>query len=516
MKTPPKKDEKIYEYFTPPKSAEKTLHELKTTKAELRVKKGEKKAFELFQYVSKNVPAYKKFLSEHKVDPTTIKSVKDFPKLPKMNKDVYLRKYEYADLFPNRDFSRVTTIAATSGTTGTPFYFPRGESGDAQHEYVSELFLLNQFDIKNKSSLVILSFALGIWIGGMITYKYFNQLARKGYDISTVPVGPNKDLLFKTISSLGKFYDQIILVGYPPFLKDTIDGMEKTGDSFKNYSVKIISAAEGYTEIFRDHVAEKAGIKNIYTDMVNIYGTVEMGGMAHETALTTLIRKLAHKNKEVFAKIFPNIKSMPTLAQYHPDIVYFEEEGDDLFATGFGSSIPLIRYFFPDRGGVIAFEEMVKKLKEAGVDIFAEAKKEKLEKYIVKLPFVYVEERSDGAVSLMSINIPPQVIKDALYDPSLVKICTGKFVLSKKENRNLDGSLSVHVEIKEGVTPTKKHKETIHRILTKYMRKNITEFDYLSAVNPQKSYLHVFPVKFSNPRFFNTAGKHRWVERGTV
>ncbi len=77
-------------------------------------------------------------------------------------------------------------ISATSGSTGEPFYFPRNQQHDLQHIYTLELILKNQFEIDQKSSLVIICFGLGIWIGGIINYKTFDFLSKK-YEITILP-----------------------------------------------------------------------------------------------------------------------------------------------------------------------------------------------------------------------------------------------------------------------------------------------------------------------------------------
>ena len=49
---------------------------------EFWIKEGEKKALNLFKKAAKDVPAYKEFLKVHKIDPTKIKTIKDFKNIP--------------------------------------------------------------------------------------------------------------------------------------------------------------------------------------------------------------------------------------------------------------------------------------------------------------------------------------------------------------------------------------------------------------------------------------------------
>ncbi|MBI4272655.1 hypothetical protein HY621_02280, partial [Candidatus Uhrbacteria bacterium] len=189
-------------------------------KAEYWEERGERMVMRLFRYVAKTVPAYQQLLRTHNIDPKKIKTVGDFKNLPIIDKESYLRKFDFIDLFPNRDISQATTISATSGSTGEPFYFPRGEEQDLQYEYVAEQFLKNQFEIHRKKTLGIIGFGLGIWIGGIFTYKVFNKIASKGNRLTLAPVGPSKEHYLRMINKFGDMYDQIILMGYPPFIKD--------------------------------------------------------------------------------------------------------------------------------------------------------------------------------------------------------------------------------------------------------------------------------------------------------
>ena len=123
---------KSFQFFKPPESINKALRELKTKPASYWEKKGERMVMRLFKFVSKTVPAYQYLLKKHRIKPGLINTVGDFKKLPVIDKDYYLRRAKTANLFPNKDVSKVTTLAATSGSTGEPFYFPRGKEQDWQ------------------------------------------------------------------------------------------------------------------------------------------------------------------------------------------------------------------------------------------------------------------------------------------------------------------------------------------------------------------------------------------------
>jgi phenylacetate-CoA ligase len=507
-------NKKGFSYFSYPSSIDENLKDLKSLPASHWQEEGEKMALELFSYASENVPAYQKFLSEHNVNPERINTTDDFRKLPLVSKDSYLRPADYASLFPPTGLTLTTTISATSGSTGEPFFFPRTEANDEQYEYGAEIFLKNQFAIDNNKTLALIGFGLGIWIGGIFTYKNFNALAQRGHNITLIPVGANKDLYLTSFQKFAPFYDQIILMGYPPFIKDVLDEGEKRGVNWSDHKLRILTAAEGYSENFRNHIAQKSGIKNTVNDIINMYGTVEQGTIAYETAFSNLIRRLAAEDEKVFKTLFPQATNIPTLAQYYPSIIYFEEVGGVVVATGAGSAIPLVRYQFADLGGVIGYDEMLEKLAVLGIDIEEEAEKWGIDDKILRLPFVYVYARSDFTVVFRGANIYPGEIRNALDKEEVSRFVTGKATIIRKENDKFDQVLEINIELQEGVQFTEDLKETITNLITEELKNSNSEYRYLyttEGIDKVKPVVIGWP--YQDPKYFSGLGKQPWVKR---
>lgn len=503
-----------YNYFKFPSLIDKSITDLKRKKASHWEDLAEKNIVKLANYTIGNVLAYKKFLKNKKLRLTEIKSIDEFKLLPLINKKNYLKKSKYIDLFPKGLVSDITTISSTSGSTGEPFYFPRGEEQDAQYEYVAEIFLKNQFGIDKKSTLAINGFGLGIWIGGIFTYKVFNKIAMKGYKLAVAPSGRNKQVFLKTFKKMASLYDQVILMGYPPFIKDVVDEAKDYRINWKKYDLKIITATEGFSEKFRDYLVSITSIKNPLTDTLNIYGSVELGTMSHETPLSILIRKIACNNKKVFDGLFPGARIIPTLAQYYPHIVYFEEIEGEVVATGYGSSFPLIRYRFFDRGGVYGFDDMVSKLKDLGVDIRKEAKKAGIGNTIMKLPFVYVHERSDLVVNLRGANIYPGNIKTALENSKLEKSVTGKFTMIKREDRYLNEYLEINIELKRGKKKSKLLKQRLCEVIVETLLKQNSEYANMHGSESDKAKPWIKLFVNEHPKYFSSdAIKQKWVQK---
>lgn len=499
-----------FQFFDPPPSIDSVLKDLKTKPARHWEKMGEEMVLRLFKFTFDTVPAYRKLLREERIQGEKIQTLEDFKKLPVIDKDYYLKRFKSAELFPNKDLSRATTFSATSGSTGEPFYFPRSEEQDWQYQYVAELFLKNQWDIGKKKTLGIIGFGLGIWIGGIFTYKNFNRIAGKGYNLALVPVGANIETYLRVIHRFGHLYDQVILMGYPPFVKDVIDEAKDYGVDWKKYNLRIMTAAEGYSEKFRDYLAEKTGLKNVLVDTLNIYGTVELGTMAHETPLTNLIRRIAMQKPEVFKELFPQANRIPTLAQYHPYIIHFEEVKGEVLASGFGSLIPLLRYRFPDMGGVIPFDTMIEKLQKMGVDIKREAEKARVAGMIMKLPFVYVYDRSDHAIILRGANIYAEEIKNALQDKIFENLITGKFTMVKQESKQMNGYLEINVELKKKTIRSPELKAKIQSTVVEHLRKSNSEYNDQYNSVPEMVTPKIILWPYQHHKYFKPGGKQKW------
>src|SRR5258708_5990948 len=87
-------------------------------------KDGEKKALQLFHKAAEHVPAYKKFLKKHHINPHTISSYNEFQKVPFTDKKNYLDIYPFEELVWNGKISNNFVISSSSGTTGRPYYWP--------------------------------------------------------------------------------------------------------------------------------------------------------------------------------------------------------------------------------------------------------------------------------------------------------------------------------------------------------------------------------------------------------
>ncbi len=493
-------------------SVEQIIRFIRTKKESFWIREREKRALQLFQRAAREVPAYKDFLKKHRVNPVKIRTFSDFQSVPPTSKKDYLKQYSLEKLCWGGTLKKSLVFTSTSGSTGEPFYFARSYNVDWQASVEHELFFRNNPMSIEGPTLVVVCFGMGIWIGGIITYQSFEIMRERGYPISIITPGINKQEIFKVLKRLSGYFKQTILVGYAPFLKDIIDEAPQNGINFKRLNTRFIFAAEAFTEKFRTYMTRKAGVRHDLLDTMNIYGTADIGAMAFESPLSILVRKFAMRKPRLFANLFHQIQRTPTLAQYIPSFIAFEESKNELLLTGY-NEIPLIRYAIGDHGGVFSFREIVKKCSDHGVELLREARRAGIGGAVYQLPFVYVYERVDLATTLYGLQIYPETIREILIDEPMNKFLTGKLTLITKFDENQNQYLEINLEIRKGKKITSKLKKiTLAQIVTNLRLKN-SEFRELSNYLGERAYPQLVFWPLEHSLHFKPGIKQKWVKK---
>lgn len=471
-----------------------------------------KKSLDIFHRAAKEIPGYRSFLAEHKIDPAKIVAPKDFRQVPMTSKNNYLVPNKMEDLIWQKDQSSLLLYCATSGSTGQPYYFPRNEELSIQYSYLIEDFL-NYSSYGKGKTLVLIGFGMGVWIGGIITLRAFEiAVKRMKTPVSLLPVGYNKKELTKALKDLSPNFDQTVIVGYPPFIKEIIDETEALGINLAKLQIRLLSAAEAFTETFRKYVCEKGGVKNPILDTLNIYGTADVGAMAYETPLSIMLRRLIIENPLLTKDVFGHIEKTPTLAQYNPNYIEFEEVEGEVVLTS-GSALPLLRYAIGDNGGVIPFSDMVEKLKQYGTDLLVEAKKAGISELIKTQPFVFVYERKDLAAILHGIIIYPEFIKEGIMKPIPARYFSSRFTMSTKNDVRHNQFLQINIELQPTIEPSKDLEATAQKAIRESLIEKSSEFAEISKTKPGGSLIQIALWEHGSPRYFGPGTKQKWVEK---
>lgn len=400
---------------------------------------------ELFHRVVGSVPAYRDFLGRNGVDPAGVRTVADFERLPLLTKENYHRQYALPLLCRGGRLAGCDMVAVSSGSTGEPTFWPRFLTDELTVAARFEQVFRDGFLAGERSTLAVVCFPLGTWVGGLYTVACVRHLAAKGYPITVVAPGNNKAEILRVVPALGAHVDQVVLLGYPPFVKDVIDTGLAAGVDWPRYAPKLVLAGEVFSEQWRDLVGRRAGMTRPYHDSAALYGTADAGVLGNETPLSVCVRRFLAGRPDVARELFGESR-LPTLVQYDPASRYFETAGGTLLFSG-DNGIPLIRYHIADEGGVVGFDAMLEFCARHGFDPLAELGDARA---VHRLPFVYVFGRSLFTVSFFGANVYPENITVGLERAPVSGWVTGKFVLEVVEDADHDPRLRVTVELAPG------------------------------------------------------------------
>jgi phenylacetate-CoA ligase len=466
----------------------------------------------LFHDVAANVPAYQNFLTAQGIDPATIKTFEDFQKLPLLTKQNYLQCYTLAELCRNGELETCDMIAVSSGSTGKPTFWGRSFADELQIATCFEQIFHDSFFADSKRTLAVICFTLGTWVGGMYTTNCCRYLSSKGYPITVITPGTNKEEIFRVVEELGTSFEQVVLLGYPPFLKDVIDSGITRGVKWQQYHIKLIMAGEVFSEEWRSLVGERLSSQNPCYDSASLYGTADAGVLGNETPLSICIRRFLAENADAAKALFRESR-LPTLVQYDPINRFFEVEDNTLFFSG-DNGIPLIRYNILDNGGIITYDAMLQFLAEWGFNPLLELQQNTTHspaRGIRPLPFVYIFGRSNFTVSYFGANIYPENVTVGLEQPVIKEWVTGKFVLQVKEDEDKNRYLSVVVELAPTIESSEEKRQAItSSILSQLLRLN-SEFANYVPQEYQTPQVTLTPT--GDPDYFPIGVKHRYTRK---
>lgn len=399
-------------------------------------------------------------------------------------------------------------IAVSSGSTGQPTFWPRFFSDELQIATRFEQVFYDSFAADRRRTLAVVCFTLGTWVGGMYTASCCRYLASKGYPITVITPGNNKDEIFRVVQELGPLFEQVVLLGYPPALKDIVDSGIARGSAWGRSHVKLVLAGEVFSEEWRSLVGERVGSQRLYYDSAALYGTADAGVLANETPLSVCIRHFLADNPAAARQLFGESR-LPAMGQYDPLSRFFEVQDGLLMFSG-DNGIPLIRYNILDTGGLISYEAMLSFLADWGFDPLQELRTQG-DRGARALPFVYVFGRAHFTISYFGANIYPENVTVGLEQPIIKEWVTGKFVLEAKEDADRNRFLSVVVELAPGVAGDEQKQHAIAKsILAQLMRLNS---EFANYVPPEYRLPVVTLTPTGDPEYFPIGVKHRYTRQ---
>ncbi|MDD5320928.1 MAG: phenylacetate--CoA ligase family protein [Methylococcales bacterium] len=468
----------------------------------------EDKVLALFHRCAVEVPAYRQFLEARGVNPVEITSFEVFRELPLMGKTDYMQAYPLPERCLGGSLKGSDRVAVSSGSTGQPTFWPRSVAHELDVALRFEQVFCDSFRADERSTLAVVCFALGNWVGGLYTTSCCWHLARKGYPLMVATPGNNKAEIFRVVREMAPHFEQTVLLGYPPFVKDVIDAGAAEGINWARFNPKLVFAGEVFSEEWRSLIGQRIGSVSPCHDSASLYGTADGGVLGNETPFSIAIRRWLADHPEAARTLFGESR-LPTLVQYDPASRFFEMHEGTLVVSG-ENSVPLVRYHIADKGGVLSYDEMWNVLREQGVQSLGYLGLNK-DFQPRNLPFVYVFGRADFTVSYYGANIYPENVTVGLEQPEIIAWVTGKFVLETRETEDGDKYLHIAVELLPGIEPVEEMVPVIaESIRTQLLRLNSEFANYTPA---ERQLPRITLHSFADSEYFPAGVKHRYTRR---
>lgn len=426
------------------------------------------KALELFHLVYKTSKAYRHFVHSFGIKSADIKGIEDFEKIPIMDKKNYIKKYPLEDrLYNGKTLSDYYMICSSSGTSGEPTFWPRDYETDLLLEKKKEALYEEHFSISKKKTLCVVSFGLGIWTAGMLTAK-LSWAAAKNNKFSVVTPGIDKANTLNLIQKLYPFYDQVILIGYPPFIGDVIAYAKEMRFDLKKVNLKILCTSEWFSEDWRDYMISNISKEQDRKSLVGFYACSDTGIIGAETKFSIDLLEKAHKNKKLLQALFQS-EVNPSLAAYDPNGKFLEEFDNEILITA-QQPMPLIRYNIHDRGGLIDGEKMQQ---------IAQRYKIRMSDEDAKRHYVYVFGRGDSVK--ITANIYIEDIKYCLEKSSFQKKLAGDFKYGREYLNTHTYRLKIIIYLKKGESLAKQEKERFEKEFYQHLLEANNDFKMIQS-----------------------------------
>jgi len=408
---------------------------LARSRPETLLRHGEQRVLRAFRRAASSVSAYREILAEHGVNPRDVRSIAEFRLLcPLLNKNNTFAR------FPLNELCVASALGGLAGVLTSPGHgarFGYGLSTRAQAKHAGDaidLGLEYAFQVDSKKTLLINCLPMGV--------RFSSNC------VTVAETSVREDMAVSLATEFGRFFEQIIFVGDPLFLKLVTDYARDHGVDWEKHRVHLIIGEETFGEHYRNYLADHFHLNadDPAGGMIgSSMGVAELGlNLFYETPQTIRLRRLAQANPEFFAALFglsPEAASLPMLFVYNPLRCHVETVGAD--DAGYGEltvsmndlevALPLLRYQTGDIARLFSPQDIARACERTGLPPPGN----------LTLPIIALKGRAQDQ---LPDGTHAGQYKDALYAHRDIAIrLTGAFRLEYEEGR-----MRVHVQLRRG------------------------------------------------------------------
>lgn len=414
-----------------------TLAFLKSAEPEALELMGEAAVLESFRSAAAEVPAYQDLLARHGLDPAKIVDLESFKsQVPVTDKETTFLAYPLHELCRGGKIGGIKSVVPSSGHAGTFAFSLDTAEGVALAAKSADLAFEYVFEISRRPGLVVNCYPMGLQVP--------TSMAIANTGVST-------DVALAVIKGLAPYFEQVIIVGQPLFVKRLIeDGLDQ-GMDWSRLRPSVVTGGEGFAESWRTYMSRLVGIEdadNPTTQLVaSTMGTGELGvNLFHETPETIRIIRRAYRDPGLRQALFGHgLTHTPHFFVYYPMRSFVEQlplagwPGGDLAVshTALDIPLPLIRYRTGDVVRLISYRRLEEILGRHAPALSLPG---------LRLPCAAMFGRRD-ALEVAGTRLTVEMIKEALFlDEAVAHSVTGFFRVASETR-----GVRLEVQLREGV-----------------------------------------------------------------
>ncbi|MFA6302963.1 MAG: hypothetical protein WC627_07505 [Legionella sp.] len=294
------------------------------------------------------------------------------------------RRLNYINAFALGPWATGLTVYELMRETGSVF-----ATGPDKQKILDKLISINRYEqhqlelaietlntnhgnvIDNPSKKIIQDFLTG-FLKEMIKDRNakFSRVWSSCFTQQSVATKKALNLYLKEIraiaNNLNNEKSQIIVAGYPPFLKDLTAFAKEKGYNFADFGAIAIVGGQAMSEAMRDQVIEH-GFQQVFSS----YGASDLDiNLGVETDYEVSVRKTIEKNPNLARELYGENKGLPMVFHYDPMNYHVECDDDNnlIFTCARNDrSSPRIRYNLGDKGRIYASSDVQALLTKYGM-----------------------------------------------------------------------------------------------------------------------------------------------------
>ena len=412
---------------------------LRSAEPEMLEMMGEAAVLESFRSAAAEVPAYRDLLKRSGVDPAEIADLAAFrARVPFTDKTNTFLAHPIHELCRGGSVKGIKSIVPSSGHSGTFAFSVDTAEGAALAAKGADLALEHVLEISQRPALVLNCYPMGLQVPT---------------SLAVANTGVSSDVALAIVRSMASYFEQLIIVGQPLFVKKLVEDGVDQGIDWRRLRTTLVTGGEGFVESWRTYMSGLLGIAeadNPTTHFVaSTMGAGELGlNLFHETPETIRIIRRAYRDPAFRrALLGEGVEHTPHFFVYYPMRSFVEAvpaegwPGGELAVshTALDLPLPLIRY----RTG-----DLVRLIPYRGLEEILGRHAPELPMPGLKLPCAAVFGRRD-ALEIGGHRITVERLKEALFlDPQVACSVTGFFRVSREGD-----ALRMEVQLREGLAP---------------------------------------------------------------